>query len=639
MTRPASRRGSDVTETSNEHNASKVAGTGREALFLLLYLMICLLFLWPAPLHLGHAIIGGDFMYPTLWTFDVATQGILESGAPPFETRLLNFPEGGSLTFVGWSFILVATVFRGLGSSALLGTNIALVLHLVFGCYFAYRLALRITGKHPESMVGALAFGLSPYVLSLVWNGQIEKLSHAFLPAIVLGLVRFAVDRRNGALPLVGLAFGCLFATSPYNAIFAAYLAIATTVCLLLWGGPGTRLATLGRAGVTAGACFVCCIPYLAYRRWTSGADLEPLFRPVPFPQLPDTPWPSEVMNKGTLLGWFVPGKSPWTLGEALQFPVLHVHYLGWACIALSAAGLLWHIRGARPRRTATSVAVLCTATFAYLVAHGYCLVVHSSPAASGVSTVSLPLHWIYQWFPGIAAFAVPYRAVIVVSLCLSVLTAMGLAHLGRRLTTRRRLVLCALAGAAILLETRFLSPVPFPLPLRPAAAPPVYAHIASADGCGAVLDVPNEAHGLGAGANLPFIYYQSVHGHPTLLHLHYGPLHEPRMTPFQRGLAHACGRPVGGDLRPAEDTTLLDFGFLVLHENRLSGPTLTAVRAYLDDHLHLAHVDPATGTRLYTSPRTAEDAVGTSRYRLNVDLPDGCGAVRDPSPAGSDDL
>jgi len=597
------------------------------------FTLICLLFLWPAPPYLGAVIVGGDFMYPTLWTFDLATQGILERGAPPYQTQLLNYPEGGSLTFVGWSVILVIAALRALGASVLLGANVALVLHLVLGCYLAYRLALRATGRVPESMVGGLAFGLSPYVLSLVWNGQIEKLSHGFLPAIVLTVILYATDRRAWALPALGIAFGCVFATSPYNAIFGAYLAVATTLLLLIRGDRAARLATLRRAVTAAAVCFACCLPYLVYRRATAAADLEPLFRPVPVPQLPGVGWPSEVMNNATLLGWFLPGKGTWALGDAFQYPVLHVHYLGWACLALAAVAWLWRSRGGIPRWL--PLAATCTAIPAWLVAHGYCLVV--DPSTTPVpSEISLPLYWLSKLVPGVTAFGVPYRAVVVVSLCLAVLAAAGLAALGARLSLRGRIVLCAFAGVAIMAETLWLSPVPFPLPCRFAAPPQVYVDIAASDGCAAVLDVPNEAHGLGAGANLPFIYHQSSHGHPTLLHLHYGPLHEPRMTPFQRGLSRACGRTTARELRSDEDTTLLDFGFLVLHENRLSNPQLDAVRAYLGEHLTLVRRYPEDGVTLYT-PIEADIGDGrTVGFQPNDALPDVCG---DGNGSGVDGL
>ena len=625
-----------VTTAPRERIEDKGAGVRRELTVLLLYLVTCLLFLWPAPWQLGQVIVGGDFMYPTLWTFDAGSQGILERGMPPLETRLLNFPDGGSLTFVGWSFILVVVALRGLGTSVLLGTNIALVAHLVLGCYFAYRLALRITGRRPESVVGALVFGLSPYVLSLVWNGQIEKLSHCFLPAIVLGVIRFSMDRRIWALPLVGILFGGLFATSPYNAIFGAYLAIATSLFLIVRGDRKTRLATLGRSLVAAGICFACCIPYLVYRHHSAETDLEPLFRPVPCPQLPGVPWPSDVMNNATLLGWFLPGKSPWVLGEAFQYPVLHVHYLGWTCLALSVAGLLWKPWGKCPRRFATSLAVVCTAVPAFLVAHGYCLVVDPTPSLRATADVPLPLYWIVRSFPQLAAFAVPYRAVVVVSLCLAVLTAIGLKRFGAHLTQRGRFVLCSLSGIAILVETLVLSPVPFPMPVRSAAVPQVYRDIAATDGCAAVLDVPNEAHGLGAGANLPFIYHQSSHGHPTNLHLHYGPLHEPRMTPFQLGLAHACGTRPARNPRPNEDTVLLDFRFLVLHEDRLTDNALETVHTYLGDHLSLVRIYPEDGIRLYTSI-AVDDESRESPYHMNSALPDVCASGSTRSRLGFD--
>lgn len=604
---------------------SELGTVHREFAILILYLLATLLFLWPAPLQLRTNIVGGDFMYPTLWTFDAASQGLLQHGMPPFETRSLNFPDGGSLTFVGWSFIFVVALFRGLGGSVLLGTNLALVLHLVLGCYLAYRLALRVSGRRPESAVGGLVFGLSPYVLSLVWNGQIEKLSHGFIPAVVLCVLAFCADRRTWALPVLGLTFGVLLATSPYNAIFAAFLAVATSLFLLIRAEGKARLASLARSAIAAGVCFVGCLPYLAYLHGTSGSDLEPLFRPSPMPQLPGVHWPSDAMNNATVMGWFLPGKSPWGLGDAFQFPVLHVHYLGWVCLVLSLAGLLWQTKGEPRRRTAASLALVGTAALAFLVAHGYCLLVGASSSGSSSSTISLPLMWMYQLVPAIGAFAVPYRAVAVVTLCLGVLTALGLRRIGARWTTRRRWLLCILAGAAIVAETRWLSPVPFPLPSRTAVAPQVYRDIAARSGCGAVLDVPNEAQGLGAGANLPFIYHQSSHGRPTVLHLHYGPLHEPRMTPFQRGLARAGGRSTERSLRPEEDTYLLDFGFVVLHENRLSGQTLEAVRGYLDTHLRLDRVYPQDGIRLYTPVPARDGGHMETPYRMNGDHAGGC--------------
>ena len=395
-------------------------------------------------------------------------------------------------------------------------------------------------------------------------------------------------------------------------------------------------LGQLGRSLVAAGICFACCIPYLVYRHHSAETDLEPLFRPVPCPQLPGVPWPSDVMNNATLLGWFLPGKSPWVLGEAFQYPVLHVHYLGWTCLALSVAGLLWKPWGKCPRRFATSLAVVCTAVPAFLVAHGYCLVVDPTPSLRATADVPLPLYWIVRSFPQLAAFAVPYRAVVVVSLCLAVLTAIGLKRFGAHLTQRGRFVLCSLSGIAILVETLVLSPVPFPMPVRSAAVPQVYRDIAATDGCAAVLDVPNEAHGLGAGANLPFIYHQSSHGHPTNLHLHYGPLHEPRMTPFQLGLAHACGTRPARNPRPNEDTVLLDFRFLVLHEDRLTDNALETVHTYLGDHLSLVRIYPEDGIRLYTSI-AVDDESRESPYHMNSALPDVCASGSTRSRLGFD--
>jgi hypothetical protein len=216
-----------------------------------------------------------------------------------------------------------------------------------------------------------------------------------------------------------------------------------------------------------------------------------------------------------------------------------------------------------------------------------------------------------------------PYRAAVIVALCLALLTSVGLARFGRLLPRKKRYALCAFAGIIILAETRFLSPVPFPLPSHPAAVPEVYRHIAESTGCGAVLDVPNEAQGMRVGTNLQFIYYQLHHGHPSLLH-------QTRGTPgsettlFEQELMVRCGGEQACVLRPDERATRLDFEYVVLHEGLLESSTLDPVRAFLDDNLILERAYEDDDIRLY---RTIDSETQPGPpFRRTRGLPDVCG-------------
>jgi hypothetical protein len=222
-----------------------------------------------------------------------------------------------------------------------------------------------------------------------------------------------------------------------------------------------------------------------------------------------------------------------------------------------------------------------------------------------------------------------PYRAAVVVALCLALLTSIGLARIGRLLTRKKRYALCVIAGIVILAETRFVSPVPFPLPSQPAAAPEVYRHLAESDGCGAVLDVPSEAHGLSVGANLELIYYQLHHGRPSLVHFLQGSQGSKR-TLFDHELTARCGGSQVRNLLPEENTTLLDFEYLVLHERRLEPSALETVRAFLDDNMILDQIYGDEGIRLYRTIESEVPLEAGALFRRRPGLADIC----DESPA-----
>ena len=245
---------------------------------------------------------------------------------------------------------------------------------------------------------------------------------------------------------------------------------------------------------------------------------------------------------------------------------------------------------------------MLAAACVFFVLALGYYLRPGAHADTLFSRQLSLPLYWLYKAFPAIDIIAIPYRAVIGVALCLAMLASIGLAAIGSRLNKPVRYLVCALAAIGMLVETVWLSPVPFPLPVQKTAIPHVYEDLAGFDHGGAVLEVPDESHRMGAGANQRYMFYQTVHRHPLLLQDHYGPLHPMKRTRFHDGLVQAITGVEQEQPYTGGKSMLVDFCYLILHEKFIPEGRLPAVREYLDGSLDLVRVYSAEGVRLYKS-------------------------------------
>ena len=605
------------------------------AFYLFTVLAICL----PMLFSPSNTMIGGDFLYPTLWTYEFAISNIYLNHEVPVWTNDLNFPDGGSLGIIGWSFILIVLAGKLLGLSNLLGLNIALVLHLFIGFYFAYRLSLHISGRKMESIVGGFAYGLSPYVISLLFNGQVEKLSHGFLPLIVLLVLN--LRSRHWFLPAtaLGLVLALLVSTSFYNAIFGIMLAVIIGAGQLVRQKNNRRTYLFFKLAMAAALTVLLAIPYLAYwHESNSVKDTESLFVPALSPQLPYNSVNTSQLNNASLAGWFLPFDSQIHVDAKQPLPVVHVHYLGWICILLCAfAFIKKRVRGeplesqtdkSEPEKQLSPPMLLGTAGIFMLVASGYYLRPDYNTATFFGVYLELPLYWIYKLFPQVGTFTVPYRAVIGVSLCLSMLLTMGLCRVCDILGSKRRLFICALVGVGILLEILFVSQKLLPLPARNLTSPQVYKDLAKIDDCGAVLDVPNESHGLHSSANSSYVFFQTIHGHPLTIHLNYGPLHQVNRTSFYENFNIVLS---GNDnlQKDFPRWEKVNFKYLVLHEKLINPARLHLVLDFLDNSFELIKAYPEEKIRLYRSSLPSTNAnetnINDSRFYLDPGVAQNC--------------
>lgn len=603
--------------------------------YLLAVMAICL----PMLFSPSDTMLGGDFLYPTLWTVDFAVSNMPSNGMFPVWTNDLNFPDGGSLGIIGWSFILIVFAGKLFGLGNLLGLNIALLLHLWIGCYFAYRLAFHISGRRMESCVGGFAYGLCPYVISLIFNGQIEKLSHGYLPLIVLLVLKLFGRRWILSATALGLVFAILVSTSFYNAFFGVMLAVIIGISMLVRQKNNRRIHLFIKLAFAAAAAVIFTVPYLMYWHEShSVPNAEPLFVPAPSPQLPYRSIDSGQLNNASLAGWFLPFKDLIHADVKQPLPVVHVHYLGWICILLSTFAFVKRRAKVQKRKSLDGInepetqlsppLLLMIAGIFILVASGYYLRPGYNVATFFGLYLKLPLYWIYKLFPQVGAFSVPYRAVIGVSLCLSMLLTIGLSRICDFFGGNRRIFICVLAGAGILLETLLVSYELLPLSSRNTNPPQVYKDLAGINNCGAVLDAPNESHGLLPGTNAPFIFYQTVHHHPLTIHVNYGPLHKMKKTSFSINFIPV----LSGKDKSVKDGSvagMVSFQYLVLHEKLVEPKRLPYVIDFLDNSLEIVKTYSEDNIRLYRSrflsTNTNEANKSEVRFYLVPNLPKNC--------------
>jgi hypothetical protein len=214
----------------------------------------------------------------------------------------------------------------------------------------------------------------------------------------------------------------------------------------------------------------------------------------------------------------------------------------------------------------------LITAGIFFVIAHGYYLIFTPTTHTLFSHKITLPLFWLSKAWPSVTNFAMPYRAAVVVTLCVSILMAMGLSHLINKVKHKTGRALIILAGIGLLAEAVFISPVPFPLPQEKITVPEVYRDLAEIEDCGGVLEVPFETlveADSPSGMNLPYLFYQQFHGHPLANYDKYLFGHPVAKTEFMSrlmkavyGLTHDVVDEPAPEGNPAPH-----FKYLVLHE------------------------------------------------------------------------
>jgi hypothetical protein len=241
-------------------------------------------------------LLQGDLIQLVVPSLDAARRGLLAGRWPLWNSRvgagmpLLADPQAQALA----PLAILALPFSPVRGAAVIAT-LRVLLALVFMFLLLRRQGL---GDGP-SLAGALAFGLSGFML--LWVGWPLASSAALLPAVLYALARLAEDglpgdggrRCRDALLLVLALTALLLAGHPETELYACLLAAAFAAALVRRRPRGWRLPLLRRMGgaalVAAGVAAPALLPALDYLPQTLRA--ERLAHPgPPAPAAPPSP-------------------------------------------------------------------------------------------------------------------------------------------------------------------------------------------------------------------------------------------------------------------------------------------------------------------------------------------------------------
>ena len=497
-----------------------LARLGESLLVLALGLLAACAVTWPLATDLDGKFLAGKFQWSHAWAMEMVYQGVtaenhtkrplqghlawhgddhppqqihsfirLDGPGPRGAFRLtcpmLDYPRGGPLSFIAWFNIVAGSLLRSL-LNVVASFNLTVLLVLGLAPWAAYHLARGIGAGRPGAALAALIYGFNPFVLAIVFNGQLAKYNHAWIPLLALCAWKLGQGRWPWAwIPLTWVLGVICLGSSPYYFVFSAWLILLLCLYMLLRVLHGWRQRVLAalRWLLAGGGVGILGLPlYYHYSiRENSlispanpGADTSVFELSASFSTLF---WPNAVSYAG---GVAIPGEQ-------------HTVYLCLSVVLLAAAGT-WLLRG---RGT----------LIWWIVGLAFCALAFGRRFlfSDGERFVSLPLAWITTLLPKLSAIIFAHRFIIVVFLALAMVVALGLGRLADRVLTplgRQHsrswragltLLLMGLVAAEILL----LSPAPFPLPVVDVKVPMVYRQMAQDHELYGVMEYPCDMQGV----------------------------------------------------------------------------------------------------------------------------------------------
>lgn len=485
------------------------------------YAALVALATYPAVLRLRSEVIGDAYsdMWKHMWGLWWYHDALVRNHDIPLFSSLINHPQGGYLYFAD-PLTATASVPFQFFLGVVCTYNLLMLLQLLGGCLGGYLLAREIGLARRGAFLAGLVYGLAPCVLAYaVGSGVTETVNLAWPPLFVKYLLRSLKDGRFRDQALAGFflfltAFACWYYSEFMLFEMALFFLFGPTAPTLRWGEVGWYLRSMVerlRRVVPILAVGLCLIlPFAAAFAQTIRNPYN-LVMPEKVPErTADTreEYMGEAqLNYTGLLDFLRPGKEHATITNSMD-RLTRVYYLGWLPVGIVIVGLLL-----TPRPYGRTLRFWLWTTLAFLLLSMGPVIHLQSPVGANASLcTSWPYLFVYHGFPLFKQIAQPFRMVLLVYLGLGILAGTALERLELRFPSLERMAW--LVPVAVLAETLYVSPTPYPMPMSSATPPPVYLAIRDTPGTSAVWDIPGE-HPGGILQPSEYYFYQTFHGRP----------------------------------------------------------------------------------------------------------------------------
>ncbi len=393
----------------------------------------------------------------------------------PFFTPLLFYPQGVDLTLQtlnisnGILFLPVTALFGPIAAY-----NAAVLVALCLSGIGGYGLALRVSGDRLAAFIGGAIFAFSPFHLTKIWDGQLEMITLQWVAFYAWFLLRAVEDLRRRDALIAGVFLALIGYTSWYYLFFFGVYSFLFAAIWLSVAAREQRGLMLRQLVIAAGSGVALLMPLLIAAPQAASAMLvisEPWFNPA-------NPLDRILIRSANLYDLFLPNGLHPLWGSAVEALVRTWHpYIG-----------AWNIA---PGYTASVLAVIALAlvhrqAWRWWVIGLVAIVLSLGPIMQiGTTRTAIPLPYqILLALPGMELARRPSHFVVIATLMLAPLAALGLRALVERLSLRSGRVLASVA--ALLIAVEFAPPH---WTTYSFSAHPYYARIAAEPG--AVIELP----------------------------------------------------------------------------------------------------------------------------------------------------
>ena len=435
-------------------------------------LLLTIVLTWPTAITLSTHVVDRQDPLLNAWIMAWEVRQLLIAPLELYQTNIF-FPLRNTLAF---SEILLSTSalvmpIQWAFDHALISYNFAFLLSFFTTALGGYLLALYLTGHRGAALVAGVAFAWSPYRMSHL--SQLQLLAFGWLPLALIYLDRLlrsgsrALSLSKGNISthynnsrwlkdtlLFALFFLLQALASFYSALFSALACFCYVVGWLIWQRTLPLRAVMGgllAALLVALIMLPLALPYFEIQHtlgagWTLAQNEQFSASLQAYLYAPE----------GTLLWGPLTRPFHYIYGACCPpdtlFPGLTLLFL--SLVALYPSGSDDVSRSSPLTRTRIWLLI---AFAGFLLSLGPTLTINALEPTG----IPLPYRWLWDHVPGFNAIRAPVRWVVLVSLALSMLTAIGIARL-------RRHWVAPLALLLVLIEFAI-----FPLPLVTAPTAP----------------------------------------------------------------------------------------------------------------------------------------------------------------------